>query len=258
MATFLTYLFALYFFASSAFLVSISALICLVTAPFDPIRRAVHLFSCSWGYHYFQLNPFWKVDWQGVENIDPRGTYVLVANHQSYFDIMLLYGLHRMFKWVSKDSIFKMPLVGTNMILNQYVFLARGDLKSIKEMMATCRDWLKKGASVMIFPEGTRSPDGEIKDFRDGPFRLAHDCNVPVIPIVVDGTHEILSKSDRKMRFNVDITVRVLEPVSIAQFGGNVRKMRDYVHELMIEQLADIRNGKASGAQVKELARPGS
>lgn len=237
----LSYLYIAYFFSTSAFLVLISASICLFTRGSDPIRRAVHMYSCWWGFHYIQVNPFWKCSFEGLDHIDPTKPAVLVANHQSYWDIMVLYGLYKPFKWVSKDSIFKVPFIGWNMELNQYVKIARGDLKSIKEMMATCRNWLKQGASIMIFPEGTRSPDGEIKEFRDGPFKMATDCNVPVIPIVVEGTHEMLPKGTLMVNFKGKVTVKVLPPVHPSEFDGNVKRLRDHVHKQMVETLDDVR-----------------
>ena len=195
----------------------------------------------AWGYHYFQINPLWRCSFEGINNIDPDKTYVLVSNHQSYADIILLYGLYRPFKWVSKKEILALPFIGWNMMLNQYVILKRGDMKSIREMMQTARNWLNMGASVMVFPEGTRSQDAQLQPFRDGAFRLAIDCNVEVVPIVIDGTFKLLSKRASSMCFNGDIRVKILAPVGTRQFEGSSGKMRDYVHDLMLQTLSDMR-----------------
>ena len=236
----LSYLYVFYFFSTSAFLVWIAAAICLCTKWSDPNRKLVHRYSCWWGFHYIKVNPFWKISFEGVEKIDPDKTYVMVSNHQSLWDIMVLYGLNRPYKWVSKESIYNIPFIGWNMLLNQYVKVARGDLKSIKEMMATCRKWLNQGASIMIFPEGTRSLDGEMLEFRDGPFKLASDCKVPVIPIVIDGTHGCLPKGTLMLNFVGDIKVRVLDPVNPEDFPS-VKKFRDYVREEMATKLDELR-----------------
>src|SRR4030095_14654149 len=164
---------------------------------------------------------------------------VIVANHQSYADIIVLLLLYFPFKWVSKDSIFKVPAIGWNMRMNQYVGLARGNLASIKEMMTICRNWLKRGSSIMMFPEGTRSPDGGLQPFRDGAFRLAIDCGLPVVPIVIDGTHEILPKGEKTVRLKGDVRVKILPPVQPQDFDRSSAKMRDHVHNLMKETLAD-------------------
>jgi 1-acyl-sn-glycerol-3-phosphate acyltransferase len=239
---FLSGLFAIYFFSSCALFVCVSALICLFTAPFDPRRRAVHAFSCWWGYHYFQINPLWRLTYDGIENIRADKTYVLIANHQSLADILVLYGLHKRFKWISKASINKVPFLGFNMTLNQDVLLLRGDMKSIREMMDTCRDWLKRSCSIMLFPEGTRSEDGQIQTFRDGAFRLAMDCNVDVVPVVIDGTFEILPKGSKYLVFKKDIRIKILPPVSCEPFNGSSGKMRTYVREQMINTLAEMRS----------------
>ena len=104
-------------------------------------------------------------------------------------DILVVYGLFRPFKWVSKAELFRVPVVGWNMWLNDYVPVLRGDRESIREMMDRCRAHLARGAPVMIFPEGTRSRDGRLGSFKDGAFRLAIEAGCPVIPIV-DHRHE--------------------------------------------------------------------
>ncbi len=241
----LTYCFAAYFFTSSAFLVCLAAIICFLTAPFDPLRRSLHRFGCWWGHHYVRMNPLWHVRFLGRENI-PQGTAcVLVANHQSYWDIMVLYGLCVPFKWVAKQSLSKMPFIGWNLALNQSVQLQRGDLRSIKKMLQECRDWLRKGASLMIFPEGTRSPNGEIAEFRDGPFKLAVENRVPVVPIVVNGTHKIFPKDSRIIDFVSDVTVKVLPPINPADFNFNVQLFRQSVHKSMKACLQDLRQHSA-------------
>lgn len=236
-----TILWTAYFFGTSIFFCSVVAIICLFTFPFDKNRRMAHLFASFWGMFYLYTNPGWPCRFEGRELIDPNKTYVLVANHQSYWDILVLYGLYKPFKFVSKESIFNMPLVGQNMYLNQYVKIKRGDLKSIKEMMNTCKGWLNQGSSILLFPEGTRSEDGEIKNFRDGAFRLAVDCNVPVVPVVIDGTHKILGKHAKSIGFRSDVTIRVLPPVHPEEFDRSSGLMRKHVHQIMVENLDQIR-----------------
>lgn len=236
-----TLLAVIYFFVAAAILYCIGVVICLLTAWFDPNRRILHYYSCAWGFHYVKVNPFWKITFEGVDQIDSHKTYVLVANHQSFLDILLLYGLFKPYKWVTKQEIIDVPMVGWNCILNNYVIIKRGDLKSIKEMMHTCRDWLKRGVSIMMFPEGTRSEDGEIHEFRDGSFRLAAECGVPVVPIVVEGTHEILPKHAKWVKFRANITIRVLPPVNPADFNNKSAAIRDHVHNVMTATLAEMR-----------------
>ena len=244
-----TILWAIFFFTTSAFFCAIAGIVCLVTAPFDKNRRILHLYASFWGMFYIYTNPGWRIKFEGRELIDPTKAYVLVANHQSYWDILVLYGLYKPFKFVSKESIFKMPFVGQNMYFNQYVKIKRGDLKSIKEMMNTCKSWINQGASILLFPEGTRSPDGEIQKFRDGAFRLAVDCKVPVVPVVINGTYRILSKKVPLLTFSSDITVKVLPPVDPQDFENSSGKMRTHVVQMMQENLQEIRNTELIGSQ---------
>lgn len=253
MSKVLSILYAAFFFSTSMVMVLGAALVCTFTKSCDRNRRLVHLYSCYWACLYILANPFWKLTVEGREHLDQKGTYVLVANHQSYVDIIVLYQLYFPYKWVSKESIFKVPAIGWNMRLNEYVSLARGNLTSIKEVMNICRNWLKRGSSIMMFPEGTRSLDGELQAFRDGAFRLAVDCDVPVVPIVIDGTHDILPKGGKSIRFKAHARVKVLPPVRPEDFDNSTPKLRDHVHALMKETLADMRSQRAA-ARLREPA----
>ena len=147
---------------------------------------------------------------------------MLVSNHQSLGDILVLFGLWRPFKWVSKASNFNIPFIGWNMRLNRYVQLVRGDKESIATMMRTCEEWLRRGVPLLLFPEGTRSPDGQVKAFKDGAFRLSIAERVPLIPIALAGTADILPKHGWVLRGMAHCRVRVLPPVDPAPFGEDV------------------------------------
>lgn len=213
------------------------------------------MISCAWGNHYLYLNPFWEYELEGVENIDFNKTYVLIGNHSSYFDILVMYSLFRKFKFVSKETIFNIPLIGWNMYLNQYVKIRRGNLASIKEMMSVCKKWLSMGASVMMFPEGTRTEDGEILPFRSGGFNLSLELNVPVVPIVIYGTYEVFPKNRNELRMFQPIKARVLPPLMPEDYKGKPGKMRDDAFKLMNDTLHQLRSenqiGTTSGADQK-------
>jgi len=119
--------------------------------------------------------------------------------------------------------------------------LIRGKRDSIVAAMDACKDRLSKRVSVMIFPEGTRSTDGEVHKFKDGAFRLAIETGTPIIPLVLDGTHPALHKGD--WRFGVaDAEVRVLEPIETAGLTlDDVSSLRDRVRSLIADELASMR-----------------
>src|SRR5512137_814783 len=180
----------------------------LVTAPFDRRRVALHLFTCAWCSFYVHANPLWSVRVTGRERLPWRGAAVIVANHLSLVDILVLAGLYRPFKWVSKASIFRVPFLGWNMTLLGYVSITRGATDSVRRMMARCRELLAQGSPVLFFPEGTRSAGGRLQPFRDGAFRLARSAGVPVIPVALTGTHETLPKHGLVLREHMRAEVR--------------------------------------------------
>ncbi|MGH7858058.1 MAG: 1-acylglycerol-3-phosphate O-acyltransferase [Candidatus Binatia bacterium] len=199
---------------SSALLFPVALAIGVLTAPFDGRRTILHAFTCFWASLYTWTNPLWRVVVHDRRKIPPAGTpAVLVANHQSLLDILVLFRLFRHFKWVSKASLFRIPTIGWNMRLNRYVPLVRGDARSIDEMFRIATERLREGSSIMIFPEGTRSLDGRLQPFKHGAFTLALENRVPIVPIVVSGTSRALPKRGFVLRGTSNIVVRVLDPI---------------------------------------------
>jgi 1-acyl-sn-glycerol-3-phosphate acyltransferase len=212
--------FWLFMVLSSALLFPIAIAIWALTAPFDRRLVVLHRFTCFWASLYTWLNPAWRVRVEGREKVDPRAAYVMVANHQSFVDILVLFRLFVHFKWVSKIEMFRIPAIGWNMRLNRYIPLRRGQRDSIAEMMVACEKTLGEGNSVMMFPEGTRSADGRLKDFKHGAFTLALNSQVPILPIVVEGTARALPKHGFVLRGPHAIRIRILDPIPYASFAG--------------------------------------
>jgi 1-acyl-sn-glycerol-3-phosphate acyltransferase len=222
---------------SSVPLFLIAVLIWLVTLPFDRRLVLLHRYTCFWASLYSWLNPAWRVHVVGRENVRPGATYVMVANHLSFLDILVLFRLQRHFKWVSKIEMFRIPAIGWNMRMNRYVQLVRGDRKSVLQMMAECRRTLGEGSSVMIFPEGTRSPDGKLRAFKPGAFQLALEAQVPILPIVVSGTANALPKHGFVLRGRHQIGIRVLPEISYESFAGaSVDELTERVHALFTRE----------------------
>jgi len=206
---------------SSALLFPVAVLIWAVTAPFDRRRMALHRFTCFWGSLYTWLNPAWPVEVTGREKIRPGVAYVMVANHQSLLDILVLFRLFKHFKWVSKIENFRLPFIGWNMSLNRYIRLRRGDRASVLEMMRACEQALAGGNSIMMFPEGTRSTDGRLRPFKPGAFALAQRMGVPLLPIVLEGTGDALPKRGFVLQGRHPIRIRVLDEIPPADFAGS-------------------------------------
>jgi 1-acyl-sn-glycerol-3-phosphate acyltransferase len=208
----------------------------LVTAPFDRRRMVLHLYSSAWAVFYLYVNPLWRLRTTGRDLLPWRGAAVLVANHASLIDILVLFDLFRPFKWVSKQEIFRVPLIGWNMRLNGYVPLVRGSAESIRRMMAHCDRLLDAGSPVLIFPEGRRTSDGSLQPFKDGAFDLAARHRVPVFPIAVRGTRQALPRHGFVLREHVDARVEVLPPLDPARYE-DAGALRDAARRSIAEAL---------------------
>ena len=215
---------------SSLVLFPVAVVLWAVTAPFDGRLRALHQFTCFWASLYTWTNPLWRVRVVGREHIRPGATYVMIANHQSFVDILVLFRLFTHYKWVSKAEMFRLPCIGWNMALNRYVKLRRGDAASIAAMMRACERHLEAGSSIMIFPEGTRSADGRLKAFKHGAFTLAQAARVPMLPIVLEGTANALPKHGFVLRGHHDIRIRVLDEIPRERIVG--RSVEDVIAEV--------------------------
>jgi len=133
------------------------------------------------------------VDVIGKDNIEKGRSYVIVSNHQSLYDIFLVYGwLGIDIKWVMKKELAKIPGVGFGSKKVGHIFLDRSNSRVALETLNEAKKKLVNGTSVVIFPEGTRSKTGEIGDFKRGAFKLALDLGLPILPVTITGTKDIL------------------------------------------------------------------
>lgn len=221
--------------------VPLVGLVWLVTVPFDKGRYwPGYLFRKLCVVHQW-LNPLWKFRTSGVKITDPRRPYVVVANHESFVDILLISHLPWEMKWMSKEDFFKYPLVGWLMRMAGDIKLVRGNRQSIVSAIKGSHDRLSKNVSVMVFPEGTRSLDGTLGEFKDGAFRIAIEAKVPIIPLAVSGTREALQKGDWRMNVTA-AEVRVLTPVDTSNYTKHdVAKLRDHVRQLIADELATMK-----------------
>jgi len=212
-------LFWVFLALSSILLFPVAVLLWAATAPFDRRRVLLHRFTCFWASLYTWLNPAWRVEVHGREKIRRDAAYVIVANHQSLLDILVLFRLFVHFKWVSKIENFRVPCIGWNMSLNRYIKLQRGSRESVTQMMLECERTLAEGSSVMIFPEGTRSRDGCLQAFKPGAFTIAQRARAAILPIVVEGTARALPKRGFVLQGRHAIRVRVLDEIPYAAFA---------------------------------------
>ena len=217
---------------------SLLTLLVAALTPGDRQRRAAHVVAGWWGQSIFLLMPTWRLRVKGRERIDPRRRYLLVSNHQSLFDIMAVYGVRRQFKWMAKDSLFRVPFLGWAMSAAKYIRLVRGVKESIRESAKQTKGWLNQGMSVLIFPEGTRSGGAEMLPFKNGAFKLAIELRVPIVPIAIDGSWKLLSRGGWRIQPTARVRVGVLPPVDPAGYDpGDHERFRETVRGMIQDQL---------------------
>ena len=160
-----------------------------------------------------------KVKTKGLENLDPEHPCVFMCNHQSNFDILVLFSaLPVQFRWIAKAELFKIPVFGRAMDGAGYISIERKDRRKAIQSLRQAAERIKAGVSVMIFPEGTRSPDGNIGEFKKGGFVLAYDAGVPIIPVVINGTWSIMAKDSWKIAPG-NVTLSVLSGINVADYS---------------------------------------
>ncbi len=161
---------------------------------------------------------------EGIEHLKLDGSYILMPNHQSNFDIPVLLGcLPVQFRWLAKAELFKIPIFGRGMRGCGYISIDRSNRKSAFRSLAEAAQKIRNGVSVLIFPEGTRSWDGEIQAFKKGGFVLSVDAGVPIIPIVISGTRDVMPKGKLLIR-KLPVEMKILTPIATS---GYTRKTKD-------------------------------
>ena len=206
----------------------------------DPMRLRTARWFRSLGPLVAKVNPSWKLHLSGLERVRPDGTYVIVSNHQSLADIPLIAHLRHDAKWLAKAELLEVPVFGWFMRVSGDIPVERGDRRKAAQSLLKCAHCLRKGCSVVFFPEGTRSRTGEVLPFNDGPFQLAIREGIPVLPLVVEGTGDALPRSTWMFGKSQDIHLRVLEPVTAADWQDSA-SLREHVRQRIMDELATLR-----------------
>ena len=179
--------------------------------------------------------PAWSVSIQGRHKIKKGAIYIVVSNHQSQLDILVAFGLFFHFKWVSKAEIFRVPLIGWNMVLNRYIKIKRGDRESIQKMLEKCEKTIAQGSSIFFFPEGTRSKNGLLKSFKPGAFVLAKKMKMPILPIAINGSKNALPKHSLNFHGKHKIETKVLDEIPYGDFKElNIDEIAEYVRDKIV------------------------
>lgn len=229
----------------------------IVSWPWDRKKNVPHWFAKRWARSLIAVNPACRVSVVGIENLSKiggSGAAVIAANHESMADIIALYYLGYPFKWIAKRSLFFVPCIGWAMWFAGYIPLQRGRKDSIVRCMAAAADWLRRGVSIMIFPEGTRSFDGRVKPFKDGAFKLSVETGVPIIPVALEGPRGLLNKGSWLFAASSRMVVRVGEPIRPQGTGAaEIERLKAETRGWILRTMADMK-----GVSVESLDASGA
>lgn len=199
----------------------LTMLVAMITSP----RIASRYIAASWGRLIVWITPVW-VTVEGAENADPSRTYVVVSNHQSQYDIFLVYGWLKLdLKWVLKAELRKVPGVGIGCEKAGHIFVDRSNPEKARKSVSDALDKVGNGVGVLFFAEGTRSPDGKLRPFKKGAFRVATSQNLPVLPVTIIGTRDI-QKPKSMMIFPGKVRM-VIHPAIDVGDGEDAANIRD-------------------------------
>lgn len=209
-------------------------------------RRKIHRVTIFWSRGIIRWNPLWRLVVSGTRHIEKGKHYMIVSNHQSLLDILAVCAAIPLnFKFLSKKELFYVPFMGWAMWCADYIPLVRSSHQSAREAMSRISYFLKKGVSILLFPEGTRSPDGKIHAFKSGAFKLAHENHVEILPVVVEGTGTALPKKSFFLRKRSIFVVSIGKPVSLANLGGkSLEEAKEKIRHEMIGRLERIRHAQ--------------
>ncbi|HLN20503.1 MAG TPA: lysophospholipid acyltransferase family protein [Bacteroidales bacterium] len=219
----------------------------LVALPFDPGRKTVHRLIILQTRLIMTLMPVAKLKIEGREKATKGSTYVIISNHQSLLDILVINCLGYNFRWISKIENSAVPFLGWYLKMAGYITVDRNNDESKAIMLAKAYNSLRNGTSVMIFPEGTRINGEQPGYFKRGAFQLAIEAKVPILPVILDGTGNILPKHGIIVKGRNNILIRVLDPVEHSSFGtDDPEKLAARFRNIMSSELMKLRTKNIS------------
>ncbi len=213
----------------------------------DKRRLAAHMMGTFWAWHYQSLIFFWKLHLEGRQKIPWNRPVVMVSNHRSLIDILALYKLRRPFKWTSKTENFKLPFIGMVLSLTNSVRISRESTRSGMQFLSQAEAEMKKGSSILLFPEGTRSKTASMRSFKEGAFLLAKKTGSGIIPIVHIGSDKTFDRGSWVLKGKADIHIRVLDEITPSEVEKlDIKSLMSRVRLLMEEGLEKLEQEKSN------------
>ncbi|MDR0422244.1 MAG: 1-acyl-sn-glycerol-3-phosphate acyltransferase [Proteiniphilum sp.] len=237
------------------FFVPVFILLTLITA-LTVIPMASLFGSRFWGYYppkWWSRLTCWlalcRIRTSGHENLDPGQSYIFVANHQSAFDIFLVYGfLNQNIKWMQKPGLRKIPFVGFASEKAGHVFVDNSSPKARAASIKRAKEQIVEGVSMVIFPEGARSKDGKLGRFKRGAYLVAHDMNLPVVPLSVNGAYDVLRKGSFRLRpGRMELVIHKpvpTESLSEAELSALIGQTKRIIRSGLWEKYREVESGE--------------
>ncbi|MCB0723873.1 MAG: 1-acyl-sn-glycerol-3-phosphate acyltransferase [Ignavibacteriae bacterium] len=212
------------------------AILAIILSPFDTSGGTLHrplpkLFSYV---ILFILGV--KLTVHGHELLDKKASYIFVTNHQSYVDIpVLMKAIPNTIRFVYKKQLSKIPIFGWGMYLSGYIPIDRENVRTAITSLKKAAKKIKNGISVVIFPEGTRSTDGSLGEFKRGMFVLADEAKVDIVPVTIDGTYKIVPRGKFKLRSG-HVTVTIDRPIPYRKDPNLLEEIRSKIEKNLVTQ----------------------
>lgn len=214
--------------------VGLSTLV-FITFPFDRNGNIIHHYARWWAKIQLLVSGV-RVKVKGLEHLDRETPYIYMSNHQGSYDIFaLLSCLPVQFRWIAKKELFSIPILGWAMGAANYISIDRSGRRKALESIERAASKIKGGVSVVIFPEGTRSRDGSIQPFKRGGFTLALKSGVPIIPITINGSRDVMPRDSMRVqpgeiRVNIDRAIQTT-PFSLRERNVLMEKVRETIEK---------------------------
>lgn len=215
-------------------------LLYLLTLPFDRYNRIPNKVLKGLAWVMLKINPGWSFEIKGADPQRLSEPTIVVANHQSFLDMPLLYLLPWSMKWVAKKSLFKIPIFGWIIYMTGQIAIERHSMRSAQKIDKLVEP-IQAGIPAMIFPEGTRTETGEVKPFKKGAFKLAKQYNFNILPVILDGGYQAMPAGSWKIASKQHFTISVLDPVPAGEYESE-KELKDAVYMLIKEELKSLRS----------------
>lgn len=217
------------------------SLLYILTFSFDRYNRIPNQALKGLAKVMLRVNPGWTFEIMGADPKKLARPTIVVANHQSFLDLPISYLLPWTMKWVAKKSLFKIPVLGWIIYMTGHLAIDRQSMSSVKKLDKLVEP-IQKGMPAMIFPEGTRTETGELKEFKNGAFKLARRYNFNILPLVLVGGHQAMPPGSWKVDYRQHFKISVLEPIASDNFASE-KELKESIFALIEQELVSLQSG---------------